>query len=81
MAEATQYVFNHRELVTVLLKHQCIHEGTWQLLVNFGFAAVNVGPNPSELNPAAIIPVTGVGIQRATESNSLCVDASVVNPA
>lgn len=81
MADATQYVFSHKELVTLLIKHQGIHDGQWQLLINFGFGAANVGPSPSEINPTAMIQIGGIGIQRTNESTGLSVDAAEVNPA
>jgi hypothetical protein len=81
MAEATQYMFKHQEVVTALIKHQGLHEGQWQIAIQFGFAAANVGADGSDLNPAAICPVIGVGLQRATEKTNLMVDAAKVNPA
>jgi hypothetical protein len=81
MPEATQYIFNHKELTTLLVKHQGLHEGLWQLSVSFGFAAANAGPGPADVNPAAIVLVTGIGLTKAAERNPLCVDAADVNPA
>lgn len=80
MAEATQVIFTHREVVTALLKAQGIHEGIWGLAINFGFGAVNAGPAEGELNPTAMVPVMGIGIQKFSELNPLAVDAAVVNP-
>jgi hypothetical protein len=82
MAEATQYTFTHQELIKLLIKEQGLHEGVWQLIVNFGFAGSNVGPSVNDLNPAAVVAVGGIGIQRATgERTNLTVDAAEVNPA
>jgi hypothetical protein len=81
MAEATQYTFSHQELLKVLVKHQGLHEGVWQLLVNFGFQAGNLGPNANELNPGAMIVIGGVGLQRTTEKTNLTIDAAEANPA
>ena len=81
MADATQYIFSHKELLTLLVKHQGLHEGKWQLVINFGFGAANAGPSPSELNPTAMIQIGGVGIQRTNEVNGVSVDAAEVNPA
>jgi hypothetical protein len=84
MADATQYMFKHADLVTALIKAQGIRTGRWQLTLTFGFAASNVGPSESEFSPAAIIPIQAVGIQlvdNTVPSNNLIVDAAVVNPA
>jgi hypothetical protein len=80
MAEPTQFLFTYKEVVTALLKQQGIHEGIWALAINFGIGAINAGPNAEQLAPAAIVPILGVGIQKATEVNNMSVDASLVNP-
>ncbi len=84
MAEATQYMFKHADLVTALIKTQGVHAGRWQLAITFGFGASNVGPSENDFYPAAIIPVQAVGIQLVDDTvkpNNLIVDAAVVNPA
>jgi hypothetical protein len=80
MAEATQVMFSHREVVTALLKKQGIHEGIWGLAVQFGFGVSNTGPNDSEINPTAMIPIMGIGLQRFPQMNALSVDAAEANP-
>ena len=82
MAESTQFMFSHQDVVTELLKSQGIHEGIWMLVINFGFGAAAVGQSEgsSELNPTAIIPVLRIGIQLTDQLNSLSVDAAKVNP-
>lgn len=80
MGEATQFNFSHRELLDLLIKAQDVHEGLWTLVVNFGLGAGNVGPNPNELNPAAIATVLSVAIQRTTENTNLTIDAATSNP-
>ncbi|WP_434516359.1 hypothetical protein AB6Q56_07030 [Dechloromonas sp. ARDL1] len=83
MAETTQLAFSHKEVATALLKAQGIHEGIWMLSVSFGMAATNISQTPggSDLNPAAIVPVLGIGLQRTDALNALSVDAAVENPA
>ena len=81
MAEADKYVFSHQEVVEALIKQQGIHDGLWSLYIEFAIAAVNAGPGPQELEPAAIIPVRKIGLQRTQELTNLTVDASVANPA
>ena len=82
MAEPTQFMFKHRDLVIAMVKAQGLHEGLWQLSVTFGFGAANVGPTSDEVTPAAIIPLQAIGLQRVEklENTSISVDASVVNP-
>jgi hypothetical protein len=83
MAQATQLMFTHQEVVTALLKKENIHEGIWTLSVQFGLGAANLAPSEGspDVNPAAIVPVLKIGIQRGEQLNSMSVDAAVVNPA
>ena len=81
MAELTQLFFSHKEVVTALIKQQNIHEGIWALAVNFGCGAANVGQTADgmDANPAAIIPVLGIGLQRVHVENNMSIDAAKVN--
>jgi len=81
MAEVEKYVFSHAEVVEALIKQQDLHEGKWMLHIEFGIAAVNAGPGPTELEPAAIVPIHKIGLRRSDEDTNLTVDASAVNPA
>jgi hypothetical protein len=81
MAEAQQYVFTHKQLATILVKEQGIHEGLWVVQYTFGLAGTNAGPNAEELHPAAIVPILNVILGKTTERNALTVDAAEVNPA
>jgi hypothetical protein len=84
MAEPTQYMFKHADLVTALVKAQGIHTGRWQLALTFGFGVSNVGTSENDFNPAAIVPIQSIGIQLVDDtmkSNNMIVDAAVVNPA
>lgn len=83
MPEVDQYSFSHKEITELLIKKAGIHEGKWQLVTNFTLAALNAGPNPNEVIPAAIVGITSLGIQKAGEGSppSLTVDAAIVNPA
>lgn len=80
MAEATKFLFSYKEVVVALIKQQGIHEGIWSLLVEFGLAAANAGPDDDQLAPAAIIPVQKIGIHKVETPTNLSVDAAVENP-
>jgi len=83
MAEASQYVFTHKEVAEALVKKQGIHEGLWGLYVEFGIQGANINLPPAEdiVVPAAVVPVLKLGIQKFEKANSLTVDAAMVNPA
>jgi hypothetical protein len=81
MPEATQIVFKHKELVEILVKAQGIHDGIWGLFIRFGIGASNVGASETDIQPAAIVPVTEIGLQKFDKETSISVDAAKVNPA
>jgi len=80
MAEATQLVFSHKEVATALVRAHGLHEGIWGLYLKFGIAGANVGMTPESVNPAAIVPVIEIGLQKFEEENNIAVNAAKVNP-
>jgi len=88
MAEQ-QITYRHRDLVALMLKAQGIHEGHWMLTVTFGFTAINVdsvgtpGDEPkvgADVFPAAVIPITSIGITRKEKPEGPCFNAAELNP-
>lgn len=82
MAEPQTITFEYKEVVDALIKRQDIHEGIWQLYIEFGITAANIGQGPTKENviPAAIVPLLKIGIHKVTEENQLTVNAAVANP-
>jgi hypothetical protein len=81
MPETKNITFSHREVVEALIRYNDIHEGLWDLYIEFGLAGANVGPGPGgDFNPAAIIPILKIGLQRTEKMTNLTMDASMVNP-
>ena len=81
MPEAKTIIFNHREVAEALIKKAEIHEGFWQIYVEFGIAAANLAIGPDQFSPAAIVPISKIGIIRTDKEAPLAVDASKVNPS
>jgi hypothetical protein len=83
MPESTQLAFKYQEVLEALIKQADLHEGKWQLVMTFGLAALNMGPNADEVVPAAAVAVSGISLQRATKDSppALTADAALVNPA
>jgi hypothetical protein len=81
MPETSQIIFSHKEVVEALIKQQDIHEGIWTLLLQFGIQGANVALGSPNLVPAAIVPVVGIGLQKADQVTNMSVDAAIVNPA
>lgn len=70
-----------RDLTTVLIKHYGIHEGRYDLLIEFQIGMGAVGPDPASLIPGAMIGVSKVGLMPAKVNGPTSVDAALVNPA
>lgn len=81
MAESNQIAFTHKELATLLIKKQGIHKGYWGIFVKFGIQGANVGQSPSDLMPAAIVPILEIGLQKFAEETNISVNAAEVNPS
>ncbi len=80
MAEPTQVVFSHKEVVEALVKQQGIHDGIWGLFIKFGIKGVNVGQSESDIAPAAVVPILAIGLQKFEKEHNISVDAAKVNP-
>jgi hypothetical protein len=83
MPDINQYEFKHKELLEALVKQAGLHEGRWQLIVNFGLAGANVGPSDDQMTPGAVVAVQWIGLSKATDTSppALVIDAAEVNPA
>jgi hypothetical protein len=83
MPEVNQYLFNHKELLELLIKKAGVHEGKWMLMANMGFSPGNFGPTPDQMSPGAAVIVLQMGIQRAIPETppEMILDAAEVNPA
>ena len=83
MPQPKQFVFDHKELLEVMIKECGVHEGEWMLLLNLGFSGGNFGPEEGEVLPGGLVVVKAVGISRVEDGQAppnLVLDASVVNP-
>jgi hypothetical protein len=51
MPEVNQYLFNHKELLELMIKKADVHEGKWIVMANLGFSPGNFGPSPDQMSP------------------------------
>jgi hypothetical protein len=80
MAEIRTIVVDFKELVEALIKQQNIHEGIWQLYVEFGISAANIQSGENQVSPAAIVPIGKIGLTKVNAEGPIAIDASKVNP-
>ena len=70
------------ELTEILVKHQELHEGLYNLSIEFRIAVGAVGPAPELICPGAMIGVSRIGLSKTEKekANMHTVDAAKVNP-
>jgi hypothetical protein len=75
--------FSLIELTEILVKHQNLHEGLFNLSLEFQLAVGAVGPTPELICPGAMIGVSRIGLSQTEKekANIHTVDAAKINPA
>lgn len=69
-----------REIAELLVKHQGLHEGLYDLAIEFQIGVGGVGPSPELVLPGAMLGVKRIGLKQTLVTGTTTVDASVVNP-
>jgi len=72
--------FSLLELTEILVKHQNLHEGLYNLSFAFQIAVGAVGPSPELICPGAMIGVSRIGLAKTETANIHTVDAAEFNP-
>lgn len=69
-----------REITELLVKHHGIHDGLYDLAIEFQIAVGAVGPDPSSITPGAMIGVRRIGLLQTDKHGPSTVNAAEVNP-
>jgi len=70
-----------REVAGLLVKHYGLHEGSYDLMIEFKIGVGTVGADSDdEKSPGAIIGLSRVGLVLSKKAGITTVDASTVNP-
>ena len=70
-----------KAVTELLIKHYGFHDGKFDLLVEYQFAAGAFGPTVESVNPGIMVGIAKLGLAQAVHSGALTVDAAEVNPA
>ena len=75
--------FSLVEMTEILIKNQGLHEGFYNLSVQFQIAFGAVGPSPELICPGAMMGVSRIGLSKTEEEkvNIHTVNAAKTNPA
>lgn len=69
-----------KELNKVLIKHYKLHEGIYDVSVEFNIGVGPIGPTKDNLCPGAFIGVNGIGLVKVDQPGGSTVDAGEFNP-
>jgi len=69
-----------KEVGEALVKHLGLHEGLYDMSVEFKLAVGQVGPSADSVLPGAIVGVSRIGLSKTENKGPNTVDASEVNP-
>lgn len=69
-----------RDLVAILLKHHGIHDGLFDLAVEFQIGVGAVGPDAASSAPGVAIGVRRIGLVAAMQCGPNTVNAAEANP-
>lgn len=69
------------ELTSILIKHYGLHEGRYDLLIEYQIGVGPVGPDPTKLVPGVMFGIGRIGLLAAKGDGPTTVDAAMVNPA
>lgn len=81
--QASKLIGSHelREITELLVKHHGLHEGLYDLAIEFQIAVGAVGPDPASIVPGAMFGVRRIGIMQTEKAGISTVDAAEVNPS
>jgi len=69
-----------KEIAEILIKEKNLHEGLFDLSIEFQIAVGGVGPAPDVAVPGAMIGVSKIGLMQTQLLGPHTVDAAQVNP-
>jgi hypothetical protein len=70
-----------RDLAAVLVRHYDLHDGSYDLLLEFQIGMGMVGPGPEALTPGAMVGISKVGLIKSAVDGPTTVNAAIINPA
>jgi len=70
-----------KELIELLIRDQGLHEGYFDISVNFGIMMGGFLNPHGHTCPSAVVAIEGIGLRQVPELAGAALDAAVVNPA
>lgn len=70
-----------KELAVLMVKHYGLHEGHYDLMIEYKIGTGIVQPDPNEALPGAMIAISRVALVKSDKPEGAAVDAATANPA
>ena len=78
--EIIEFPLSLREVTEVLIRHYDLHEGFYELLVEFQVGTGVFGPTPQSTLPGATVGLSKLGLMKVQVMGGNTLDAAIVNP-
>lgn len=75
------YPLSLPDLTALMIKHYGLHEGLYELMVEFQVGMGSVGPHPDAQLPGAMVGLSKLGLVKVVAAGKTTVDAAAINPA
>jgi hypothetical protein len=69
-----------QDIGVLLVKHYGLHEGIFEIMLQFQVGVGPVGPDPTQMMPGAMIGIQKIGLLKSKTASPSTIDASKVNP-
>jgi len=69
------------EIAVLLIKHYGLHEGLFDVVIEFQIGTGLVGPSSELSVPGAMLGISKIGLSTAQIKGPVTLDAAIVNPA
>ena len=69
-----------KDLAAVLVRHYGLHEGLFDVMVEYQIAVGGFGPDPANPLPGAMMGAHRIGLIRTEQPSGRTVDAALINP-
>jgi hypothetical protein len=78
--EAVGEPVSHKGIAALLVKHYELHEGLYDLMVEYVIGMGKVGPDPGAPVPGAMVGMNRLSLTKAKVAGPQTVDAAEINP-
>lgn len=69
-----------KDITEILVKHFGLHNGKYDISIEFNIGVGAVGPNEQSRLPGAMIAVSRIGVMQANQDGPATVNAAEINP-